>query len=112
MSPLILKCTDDLSEKIVSAAKESGTITPKKYVDLNMDHILGKSVKQSMFIFYFRIFSSFTMEVINKCAFGLTIDNLDKEDSEFMINAKAVNNPDVAKSPMILIPCTFHRTKK
>jgi len=83
MSPLILKCTDDLSEKIVSAAKKSGTITPKK------------------------IFSSFTMEVINKCAFGLTIDNLDKEDSEFMINAKAVNNPDVAKSPMILIPFAF-----
>ena len=45
------------------------------------------------------------MDVIAKCAFGLTIDNLDKEDDEFMKRAKRVFNPSANKSPIILLGC-------
>ena len=53
----------------------------------------------------FRFFSTFTMDVISKCAFGMQIDNLGEKDDPFMKNAQTVFNPPVNKSPLIVIPC-------
>jgi len=52
-----------------------------------------------------RIFSSFTMEVITKCAFGMTIDDLDSEDNVFLKNATALTQNKIGTSPLILLPC-------
>ena len=56
----------------------------------------------------FRVFSTFTMDVISKCAFGMQIDNLGEKDDPFMKNAQTVFNPPVNKTPLIVIPCN-HR---
>ena len=50
-------------------------------------------------------FSAFTMDVIARCAFGMTIENLGGKDDPFMENAKAIFNPDANKTPLILLPC-------
>ena len=50
------------------------------------------------------MFSSVTMDVIAKCAFGLNIDKLGEKDDPFMKNAQTVFNPPVNKSPLIVIP--------
>jgi hypothetical protein len=47
------------------------------------------------------------MDVIARCAFGMTIENLGEKDDPFMNNAKKVFNPDVNKTPLILLPCKF-----
>ena len=54
-----------------------------------------------------RQFSAFTMDVIARCAFGMTINNLGGEDDPFMKKAKHVFSPPVNKSPMIMIPCKY-----
>ena len=45
------------------------------------------------------------MDVIARCAFGMTIENLGEKDDPFMRNAKHVFSPPVGKSPFILLPC-------
>lgn len=45
------------------------------------------------------------MEVIAKCAFGLTIDHLGEKDDPFMQKARQVFSPRVNRSPLILMPC-------
>ena len=46
------------------------------------------------------------MDVIARCAFGMTIENLgDTDDEPFMRNAKKVFSPPLTKSPLMLIPC-------
>jgi hypothetical protein len=45
------------------------------------------------------------MDVIARCAFGMTIDNLGEKDDPFMTKAKVVFNPPANKSPLIMIPC-------
>lgn len=47
------------------------------------------------------------MEVIAKCAFGMTIDHLGEDDDPFMKKAKEVFSPRVNRSPLILMPCKF-----
>ena len=54
-----------------------------------------------------RQFSAFTMDVIARCAFGMTIENLGEKDDPFMRNAKYVFSPPVNKTPLILILCTY-----
>ena len=51
------------------------------------------------------------MDVIARCAFGMTIENLGEKDDPFMNNAKKVFNPDVNKTPLILLPCKFFLMK-
>ena len=43
------------------------------------------------------------MDVIARCAFGMTIDNLGEKDDPFMRNAKIVFSPPVNKTPLILV---------
>jgi len=50
------------------------------------------------------------MDVIARCAFGMTIENLGETDDPFMNNAKKVFNPDANKTALILLPCKFVRT--
>ena len=45
------------------------------------------------------------MDVIARCAFGMTINNLGEKGDPFMSNAKAIFNPDANKTPLILLPC-------
>jgi hypothetical protein len=45
------------------------------------------------------------MDVIARCAFGMTINNLGEKDDPFITNAKAIFNPAANKSPFILIAC-------
>lgn len=45
------------------------------------------------------------MEVIAKCAFGITIDHLGEENDPFMKKAREVFSPRINKSPIILLPC-------
>ena len=52
-------------------------------------------------------FSAFTMDVIARCAFGMTIENLGGKDDPFMNNAKVIFNPYANKTPLILLPCKF-----
>ena len=47
------------------------------------------------------------MEVIAKCAFGMTIDRLGENDDLFMKKAREVMNPKISKSPFILISCKY-----
>lgn len=47
------------------------------------------------------------MDVIARCAFGMTIDNLGEKDDPFMKKAKAVFSPPVNKTPLILVLCRF-----
>lgn len=44
------------------------------------------------------------MDVIAKCAFGMTIDSLGNPDDPFMKNAKKVFIAPLTKSPLILLP--------
>jgi len=44
-----------------------------------------------------------TMSVIAKCAFGMTIENLDKKDNPFIVNAKKIFSAPESKSPAILL---------
>jgi len=83
MSTLIKSCADDLADKMTSIAQQDGKIDAKK------------------------IFSTFTMNVISKCAFGMTIENLGEKDDPFMANAVKVFNAPLAKTPLILIPFAF-----
>lgn len=57
------------------------------------------------FIDVCRQYSAFTMDVIARCAFGMTIDNLGEKDDPFMKNAKAVFSPPANKTPLILVLC-------
>ena len=52
-------------------------------------------------------FSAFTMDVIARCAFGMTIENLGGKDDPFMNNAKVIFNPYANKTPLILLPCKW-----
>ena len=45
------------------------------------------------------------MDVIAKCAFGMTIDNLDDDNDEFMKNTPTSFFSAVSKSPMVLFAC-------
>lgn len=45
------------------------------------------------------------MDVIARCAFGMTIDNLGENDDQFMKFAKQVFSPASMKSPLVLIAC-------
>ena len=45
------------------------------------------------------------MDVIARCAFGMTIDNLGEKDDPFMTKAKAIFNPPVNRTPLAVIPC-------
>ncbi len=45
------------------------------------------------------------MDVIARCAFGMTIENLGAEDDPFMNNAKKAFTAPANKSPLILILC-------
>jgi hypothetical protein len=45
------------------------------------------------------------MDVIARCAFGMTIDSLGEKDDPFMTKAKAIFNPRVNKTPLAVIPC-------
>lgn len=83
MSPLIVDIADRLAEKTLKSADKDGKIDSKK------------------------IFSSFTMEVITKCAFGMTIDDLDSEDNVFLKNATALTQNKIGTSPLILLPFIF-----
>nr|QST15047.1 CYP360A7 protein [Diaphanosoma celebensis] len=83
MSILIKKCATELAEKIAVISKKDGKIDAKK------------------------VFSTFTMDVISKCAFGMTIENLGEKDDPFMKNAQVVFSPPVNKSPVILLPFVF-----
>lgn len=47
------------------------------------------------------------MDVIARCAFGMTIKNLGGEEDPFMKKAKEVFSPPVNKSPIILIVCKY-----
>lgn len=58
-------------------------------------------------ILFSRQFSAFTMDVIARCAFGMTIDSLGTKDDPFMRNAKVVFSPPVNKTPLILALCKF-----
>ncbi|XP_046646973.1 cytochrome P450 3A24-like [Daphnia pulicaria] len=49
-------------------------------------------------------FSAFTMDVIARCAFGMTIDNLGEKDDPFLTKAKVVFSNPANKSPLILLP--------
>nr|QST15041.1 CYP360A1 protein [Diaphanosoma celebensis] len=80
MSVLIKECADLLADKLVKTAGESGKVNAKA------------------------VFSTFTMDVIAKCAFGMKIENLGKEDDPFMKNAKYVFNPPVSRTPLIVLP--------
>nr|QST15043.1 CYP360A3 protein [Diaphanosoma celebensis] len=83
MSVLIKRCSDLLADKLMKAAGESGKVNAKE------------------------VFSTFTMDVISKCAFGMEINNLGQEDDPFMKNAKFIFNQPVNKSPFIVIPFAF-----
>nr|QST15044.1 CYP360A4 protein [Diaphanosoma celebensis] len=83
MSILIKRCADFLANKVATAARESGKINAKD------------------------VFSAFTMDVIAKCAFGLEIETLGKDDDPFMKNAKFIFNPPISKSPLFVIPFIF-----
>lgn len=66
----------------------------------------GKWDNQSIIFQYLnRLVSIFTMDVIARCAFGMTINNLGEKDDPFITKAKAVFNPAANKSPFILIAC-------
>nr|CAH0107507.1 unnamed protein product [Daphnia galeata] len=52
-------------------------------------------------------FSAFTMDVIARCAFGMTIDNLGEKDDPFTTKAKVVFSPPATKSPLMLFPFVF-----
>lgn len=47
------------------------------------------------------------MEVIAKCAFGITISHLGEENDPFIKKAKMVFSPRVNKSPLIMLPSKF-----
>ncbi len=49
------------------------------------------------------------MDVIARCAFGMTIQNLGGKDDPFMEKAMKVFSPPVNKSPIIIIPCKSSR---
>lgn len=50
------------------------------------------------------------MDVIARCAFGMSIENLGSDDDPFMKNAKNVFSTPVSKNPFILIPCKFEKS--
>lgn len=45
------------------------------------------------------------MDVIARCAFGMTIGSLGEKDDPFMTKAKTIFNPPVNKTPLAVIPC-------
>lgn len=51
----------------------------------------------------FSQFSTFTMDVIARCVFGVELDNLGAEGDLFLKNARAAFQPPVQKSPLALI---------
>ena len=44
------------------------------------------------------------MDVIARCAFGMTFENLGQDDDPFMENAIKVFRPKIFKSPLVLLP--------
>jgi len=88
MSTLIKTCADELADKMTSIAQKDGKVDTKK------------------------IFSTFTVNVISKCAFGMTIENLGEKDDPFMTNAVKVFNAPSVKSPIILLPFVFPKLIK
>ncbi|XP_057380168.1 cytochrome P450 3A41-like [Daphnia carinata] len=83
MSVMITDCANQLVPKLRAIAEGEGKFDAKLH------------------------FSAFTVDVIARCAFGMTIDNLNGKDNEFMTKAKAVFSPPANKSPLIMIPFTF-----
>jgi len=83
MSTLITECANRLTVKFNKIAEEKGKIDAKAE------------------------FSAFTMDVIARCAFGMTIENLGGKDDPFMENAKVIFNPELSKTPLILLPFSF-----
>jgi len=55
---------------------------------------------------YLRELGKVAMSVIAKCAFGMTIQDLEAKDNPFMEKAKNVFNPVKHSTPAVLIPCT------
>lgn len=47
------------------------------------------------------------MDVIARCVFGMTIENLGAKDDVFMRYAKVVFSPPINKTPLILLLCKF-----
>lgn len=52
-------------------------------------------------------FSAFTMDVIARCVFGMTIDNIGENDDPFVAKAKDMFNFPASKSPAILLAREF-----
>nr|CAH0104368.1 unnamed protein product [Daphnia galeata] len=83
MSVLIKACADRLAIKFETIATSQGKLDAKIQ------------------------FSAFTMDVIARCAFGMTIDNLGEKDDPFMTKAKAIFNPPVNRTPLAVIPFIY-----
>jgi len=47
------------------------------------------------------------MDVIARCAFGLTIDTLGEKDDPFVANAKHIFHAPANKTPLILLPSIY-----
>ena len=80
---MIEECSDQLATKFETIAKNDGKINAKLQ------------------------FGAFTMGVIARCAFGMTIPDLGAKDDPFMENAKNVFNPPINKTPLTAIPCNM-----
>lgn len=104
MSVIIKGCAEGLVEKFHQIAESEGKLNAKKYI-----------LQQQFLGLLFNIFNvgcrrqfdAFSMDVITRSAFGMTIKNLGEEDDLFMKKAKAVVNSPVNKSPLIIIPCQY-----
>ncbi|XP_046443689.1 cytochrome P450 3A16-like [Daphnia pulex] len=83
MSVLIKNCADRMAIKFDNIATSQGKLDAKIQ------------------------FSAFTMDVIARCAFGMTIDSLGEKDDPFMTKAKAIFNPPVNKTPLAVIPFIY-----
>lgn len=55
----------------------------------------------------FSEFCTFTMTVIARCAFGMTIENFEEKGDTFIESAKKVFSPPSIKSPLIILPCEY-----
>ncbi|XP_057367195.1 cytochrome P450 3A2-like isoform X1 [Daphnia carinata] len=83
MSGLIKDCVSELCDRLTCFTETRGKIDAKL------------------------TFSTFTMDVIARCAFGLKIDNLGNKDDPFIKNAQFVFNPPTNKSPAVLLPFMY-----
>lgn len=101
MSSLIKECVDKLCGSVATVAQNEGKINAKLYYLCQFDI----DYKFFNVLINHRTFSTFTMDVIARCAFGLKIDNLGDKDDPFIRNATFIFNPPTLKSPIILLPC-------